>query len=220
MGTGQQDCDLPTRGSGPIVAFDFDGTLTVRDSFNAFLAWRTPPPRLARELLGLIPAALTYLVNRDRERLKTATVARFLAGVPVEALQTDASAFCGELWPELMRPDALAVWRDWGDRGAHRVIVTASPEILVAPFAARLGADELIGTRLKLDGEGRVVGAFLSPNCRAAEKVVRLQQRFGPTVRLAAAYGDSSGDVEMLALADEPGYRVFRQRPRRRPQSA
>ena len=26
--------------TAPIVAFDFDGTLTVRDSFTAFLKWR------------------------------------------------------------------------------------------------------------------------------------------------------------------------------------
>ena len=32
-------------------------------------------------------------------------------------------------------------------------------------------------------------------------------------IRLAAAYGDTSGDTEMLAIADEPGFRVFNQRP-------
>ncbi|MFN4092775.1 MAG: HAD-IB family hydrolase, partial [Brevundimonas sp.] len=45
------------------------------------------------------------------------------------------------------------------------------------------------------------------------EKVVRLQAAYGPDIRLAAAYGDTSGDTEMLAIADEPGFRVFKQRP-------
>ena len=27
----------------PIVAFDFDGTLTIRDSFTEFLRWRAGP---------------------------------------------------------------------------------------------------------------------------------------------------------------------------------
>jgi len=31
-------------------------------------------------------------------------------------------------------------------------------------------------------------------------------------VRLAAAYGDTGGDREMLQLADVKGYRVFHQR--------
>jgi len=43
--------------------------------------------------------------------------------------------------------------------------------------------------------------------------VRRLRAAYGPSVRLAAAYGDTSGDAEMLALADEAGFRVFRERP-------
>jgi phosphatidylglycerophosphatase C len=43
--------------------------------------------------------------------------------------------------------------------------------------------------------------------------VLRLQATYGQDVRLKAAYGDTAGDREMLQLADEPGYRVFTQRP-------
>jgi phosphatidylglycerophosphatase C len=93
------------------------------------------------------------------------------------------------------------------------VIVTASPETTVAPFARRLGAEALLGTQLVFDGAGRVTGAFAGPNCRGEEKVRRLRAVYGPDVRLAAAYGDTSGDTEMLAIADEAGFRVFRQRP-------
>jgi phosphatidylglycerophosphatase C len=204
-------------GSNPpkrdIVAFDFDGTLTVRDSFNAFLAWRAPPLRLVSGLVRLTPPALRYVFDRDRERLKSAAVAEYLQGLTAQKLQAEAESFCTEVWDDFMRPDALETWRRWGELGALRVIVTASPETTVAPFAGRLGADELIGTRLKLDAEGRVTGAFDGRNCRAAEKVVRLRARFGPEVRLKAAYGDSSGDVEMLELAQEAGMKVFKGRP-------
>jgi phosphatidylglycerophosphatase C len=198
-----------------IVAFDFDGTLTVRDSFNAFLVWRTPPLRLLSGLVRLTPAVLRYVFDRDRERLKSAAVATWLKGLTPEALQAQAEAFCAEVWDRFMRPDALAVWRRWGEAGALRVIVTASPELTVGPFARRLGADELIGTRLKLDGQGRIAGPFDGRNCRAAEKIVRLEARFGPGVRLRAAYGDSSGDVEMLERAEEAGMKVFVGNPAR-----
>ncbi|HRD45466.1 MAG TPA: HAD-IB family hydrolase, partial [Caulobacter sp.] len=36
---------------------------------------------------------------------------------------------------------------------------------------------------------------------------------FGEDVRLTAAYGDTAGDREMLKIADEKGYRVFKGRP-------
>jgi phosphatidylglycerophosphatase C len=83
----------------------------------------------------------------------------------------------------------------------------------VAPFAARLGADRLLGTRLVLDAEDRIVGALHGRNCRGAEKVSRLEEAFGPGLRLAAAYGDSAGDREMVAIAGAGGVGVFKGRP-------
>jgi phosphatidylglycerophosphatase C len=197
----------------PLVAFDFDGTLTIRDSFGAFLGWRAPRSRFVSGLVRLTPAALRYVVDRDRERMKAAAVAEFLTGLPKAELQAEAEAFCDTAWPRLMRPDALAAWRAWGDKGAHRVIVTASPDLVVAPFARRLGAEDLIGTRLAFDGEGRVTGAFATRNCRGPEKVCRLEAAYGPGLKLAAAYGDTSGDREMIAIAEEKGFRVFRAKP-------
>jgi phosphatidylglycerophosphatase C len=64
-----------------------------------------------------------------------------------------------------------------------------------------------------VDGQGRITGALDGPNCRGPEKVVRLQAAFGQDVRLAAAYGDTAGDREMLAIAETRGYRVFRAKP-------
>jgi phosphatidylglycerophosphatase C len=128
-------------------------------------------------------------------------------------LEREARAFADAVWDRFMRPDALAVWEDWGRRGAERVIVTASPETLVAAFGRRLGADRLIGTRLAFDAEDRAAGGFDGVNCRGPEKVRRLEAVYGPGVRLAAAYGDTAGDREMLAIAAETGYRVFTARP-------
>lgn len=198
-----------------IVAFDFDGTLTVRDSFTAFLKWRTTPSRFVSGMARLTPAALRYVLDRDRERLKAAAVAEFLTGAPRATLEQQAQSFADTVWDRFMRPDALAVWRRWRDEGARLVIVTASPETTVAPFARRLGADDLIGTQLAFDAEDQVSGTFATPNCRAAEKVCRLRAAFGPDVTLAAAYGDTSGDTEMIALAAEKGFRVFRGVPGR-----
>ena len=196
-----------------VVAFDFDGTLTVRDSFTAFLKWRAGPARYNRGMVNLLPAAISYLGHRNRGRIKAAAVREFLIGVPRGQLEAEARAFAEIMAPRLLRPDAVRTWRRWGQRHAKLVIVTASPDIVVAPFARGLGADLLIGTELAFDDHDRVVGVFLGPNCRGAEKVRRLQDVFGPDLRLAAAYGDTSGDREMLAIADEPGYRVFQEKP-------
>ncbi|MGZ8407676.1 MAG: HAD-IB family hydrolase [Caulobacteraceae bacterium] len=202
----------PAKGA-PIVAFDFDGTLTIRDSFTEFLRWRAGPGAWALGLVKLAPALATYARDRDRGAIKAASVREFMRGAERGALQADAQRFADRIWPRFMRPDALACWNAWGERGAHRVIVTASPETTVAPFARRLGAEALLGTPLVFDADGRVTGAFAGPNCRGEEKVRRLRAAYGADIRLAAAYGDTSGDTEMLAIADEPGFRVFTRHP-------
>lgn len=199
--------------SGPLVAFDFDGTLTVADSFTAFLRWRAGTTGWLAGLAALGPATARYLVDRDRGRIKAAAVAQFLNGVEALQLSEEAERFADQVWHRFMRPDALACWEDWGKKGAHRVIVTASPALTVAPFARRLGAEALLGTELALDDDGRVTGAFVGENCRGEEKVERLIRAYGPDVVLEAAYGDTSGDAEMLARAAHPGFRRFRQRP-------
>lgn len=197
----------------PLVAFDFDGTLTWRDSFRAFLAWKSGSGGYALGLAKLAPDAVGWLGHHDRGRLKAAMVRRFLRGARQEDVEAQARAFATDHARDLLRPDALRLWRQWQARNARLIIVTASPEIIVGPFAHGLGADLLIGTRLVIDSDHRLTGDLSGPNCRGPEKVARLRDIFGNDVRLEAAYGDSAGDLEMLALADEAGMKVFGARP-------
>jgi phosphatidylglycerophosphatase C len=200
----------PPRKDQAIVAFDFDGTLTVRDSFTQFLRWRAGAGGWFLGLTRMAGDLAAYAGDRDRGRLKAASVREFLKGTPRAQLEADAEAFAGQAWPGFIRHDALACWKNWGAKGAYRVIVTASPETTVAPFARRLEADALLGTPLVFDADDRVTGAFAGPNCRGEEKVRRLRAAFGEDMKLAAAYGDTTGDTEMLAMAAEAGFRRFK----------
>jgi phosphatidylglycerophosphatase C len=161
----------------------------------------------------LAPNALAYLFHRDRGRIKAAATREFLRGVARDRIEADAREFAERFSRSLLRPDAVAAWKRWRGERVRLVIVTASPDLIVAPFARGLGADALIGTELDFDAENRVTGDFATPNCRGPEKVVRLKAAFGPDLELKAAYGDTGGDREMLAMAEIAGYRVFEGRP-------
>jgi phosphatidylglycerophosphatase C len=107
----------------PLVAFDFDGTITVKDSFTAFLGWRAGPLRYALGGLRMAPSLLAYLGDRDRGRLKARAVAEYLTGMPREVLEEEARTFAELSGPKLLRPDALAAWRRWRAEGATLAIV-------------------------------------------------------------------------------------------------
>lgn len=197
----------------PVVAFDFDGTLTIRDSFSAFLKWRAGPLRWWLGCLRLAPAGLAYAFNRDRGRIKAAAVREFLRGTTRDRLDAEAREFAEQFSRSLLRPDAVEVWKRWRNDRVRLIIVTASPEFVVAPFARGLGADLLIGTLYAFDAQDRITETYVSPNCRGPEKVVRMKQAFGDGFRLKAAYGDTAGDREMIAMAETSGYQIFKGKP-------
>jgi phosphatidylglycerophosphatase C len=211
----QPSKDFGANGEKCVVAFDFDGTLTICDTFTDFLRWRAGPVGWLIGLVRLIPESCLWVFHRDRGRIKSAAARVYLGGVDETVLAQDAARFAELKWARMMRPDALACWREWGEKGVHRVIVTASPAITVAPFARQLGAENLLGTTMEFDSDNKVTGTFVGPNCRGPEKVRRLKVAYGDDVTIIAAYGDTSGDHAMLAAADLTGYQVFREKPKR-----
>ena len=88
--------------------------------------------------------------------------------------------------------------------------MSASPELYVHPLAILLGGRAGLGTRLEVDGEGKITGRFDGANNRGPEKVARLDRWLCETgtTDLASvevyAYGDSAGDDALLARATRP----------------
>jgi phosphatidylglycerophosphatase C len=198
-----------------VAAFDLDGTLTRRDTLLPFLLKACGHAATYRAVLGVSLLLVRALAGGERrDAAKEALLVRLLAGRPVESLAEVAEAFADEVMASgLLRPDMLERVAEHRRAGHELVIVSASPELYVAPLGRRLGFDAVLGTRLETDAEGRLTGRLLGPNCRGAEKTVRLREWLGGDESTELfAYGDSRGDREMLAMAGT-GIRVHRRRP-------
>lgn len=193
-----------------VVAFDFDGTLTDRDSFVAFLDFAKGKAGVAKAFITQ-PSLLTqYLATKDRGALKSRLLYKLLGPISQEDLEILIRAFTTTIGTGLFRADAIDAWDRHNLPDRQRVIVTASPQLLVAPFGQMIGADRVIGTRLGFDAQGRLKPDLDGPNCRGAEKMCRLREVYGDRLDLEAAYGDTAGDREMLAAARHGHYRVFK----------
>ncbi len=196
-----------------IAAFDFDGTLTWTDSFNAFLFDTCGASRVATAAVTHPGLWIDYLRTYDRGALKSRFLYSLLGPVSQAELQDRIARFAAKRGRSLFRPDALEAWEGHAKSGHRRVIVTASPELVVAPLGALIGADLVIGTRLSFSDDGHLRRDLDGVNCRGPEKVRRLREAFGDGLDLDSAYGDTSGDREMIAAARHGHYRVFHGKP-------
>jgi phosphatidylglycerophosphatase C len=89
------------------------------------------------------------------------------------------------------------------------ILVSASLEIYLLPWAKTIGLDQVIGTRLAVQN-GLLTGRIIGQNCYGAEKVKRLQAVLGDLSQYCIyAYGDSRGDRELLEIATCPYYRPW-----------
>jgi phosphoserine phosphatase len=66
-----------------------------------------------------------------------------------------------------------------------------------------LGLDAVIATELEVGPDGALTGEIVGANVRRAEKVRRLEAWLGGDAEIWA-YGDSTGDRELLERADHP----------------
>lgn len=193
-------------GAQPLAAFDLDGTLTRRDTLMPFLRRAVGRDRAYRAVLAssLPLARAVALGGAHRDRAKAAVLRRALAGFPRATLAEMAESYADHVVAQDLRPDVRARV-DWHRTEGHElVLVSASPELYVAPIGRRLGFDEVLATRLEVGADDRLTGRLMGSNCRGPEKVARLREWRGDTLVVTYAYGDSTGDREMLALAETP----------------
>jgi phosphatidylglycerophosphatase C len=194
----------------PVLAvFDFDGTLTYRDSFVPFLRFAFGNKIFIRKLLRMARPSHSYLMKRiSRDDLKAQLIRTFLRGVTLAWLEQQAQYFCDKSWAQLMRPKGLVAVSDQLLGGATVTICSASPALTLKPFAAKLGV-QLIGTQLEAVN-GILTGEIEGQNCRCVQKVMRLEAEYGSLKHyLVRAWGDSPGDEQLLAVAQEPRWREF-----------
>lgn len=189
-----------------VAAFDVDGTLTTRDCVVPFMRRVTGARRIVPRLAMRAHETLPTLLRRDRDRLKALAAAAAFRGKREDDIRHRGGDFAQHVHDHWLRTDTMERFREHLDAGDLVVLVSASFEVYLQPFADLLGADGVLATKLSAR-DGLLTGALDGPNCRGPEKVRRLhdwldQHHGGRAGCEVVAYGDSSGDRELLGDAD------------------
>ncbi|UYQ95062.1 haloacid dehalogenase-like hydrolase [Chitinophaga horti] len=193
-----------------IAFFDFDGTITTKDTLWEIIRFQKGTPALVAGWLVMAPVLVMFKLKLlSNQRTKELMLRYHFKGMPLTKFQQGCDAFCKEALPAMIRPGALQEIAQHKANGTRVIVVTASAENWVAPWCREMGI-ECIGSKLAVDN-GNVSGMLVGLNCNGNEKVCRINATLDvKDYEKIYAYGDSSGDKDMLAIAHEANFRPFR----------
>ncbi|MBX2916010.1 MAG: haloacid dehalogenase-like hydrolase [Cyclobacteriaceae bacterium] len=192
-----------------LILFDFDGTITNRDTLFAFTRFTTGNFRYIVGLSIVFPILVLHKIGLINSHLtKEFFLKHFFRNFDQKQFEIKCHEFCEHILPNIIRKDAYQAIKAHKQAGDKLVIVSASPENWILPWANREGI-QVISTKLAFSN-GKYTGKLGSLNCNGLEKANRIKQelRLNEYAHIIA-YGDSPGDWEMFRLAHEHYFKIF-----------
>lgn len=193
-----------------IAFFDFDGTLTTKDSLAEIIKFIHGDLRFLAGVAASLPIIAGFKLGlTDRQKSKESLLTHFFGGMKEAEFQQKCHSFSKEIIPQIIRPGAREKLQWHRDQQHQLVLVSASAENWLKDWCM----DQkmlCVATQLETKN-GILTGKIVGKNCHGKEKVNRIQQHFNLDEYDAIyAYGDTSGDLPMLSLASHAIYKPFR----------
>ena len=183
--------------------FDFDGTITTKDTLFDFIRFTYGRCGLAKCLLLNVWNLSLYAAKlRSNERAKEIMLATMIKETSSAVFEEQCKRYSMERVPQIIKENTKEIIEKHLTDGETLFIVSASPENWIRPWAMKNGFTEVIATKLE-EKDGMLTGKFASRNCYGEEKVNRLKEFFTDRQQVyITAYGDSNGDKPMLNYAN------------------
>lgn len=191
-----------------LYLFDFDGTLTYKDTMFLFLKFYNPA-KYSIQFLKHVPLfILLKLKLANAEAVKKSFISSILKGESRYNIDKKAKLFFDENYPSLIRENASDFINNIDREHTESYIVSASLDIWVQPFAEKFNMT-LLATKAEFKDDV-FTGKFIGKNCNKDEKVCRIEAELGDKkFDKIIAFGDTSGDKPMFKFANESHYRFF-----------
>ena len=193
-----------------LALFDFDGTISSKDSFLGFL-FSVAPTRVVSTALTHLYQVAAYSRGRfPNQAMKELFLEEVLGGKKLKELEEHSRHYCDHRIPKIIRPGFHSCLQEHLTQNTRVIVVSATPKFILKPWCDALKL-ELLATELETDSKSRLTGKISGKNCMAEEKVVRIRQLLDPDdYNQIFTYGDSSGDLPMLKLASSEKNRHYR----------
>lgn len=191
-----------------MYCFDFDGTLTYKDTMFMYLKFYDSTKYRIQFLRHVPLFILLKLKLAETEKVKKSFIGSILKGQSQEKIEQKSKQFFEQHYPKIVRENALDFIKNIDRNNTQSLLVTASLDIWVKPFAEELKM-ELVSTRAEFKN-GVFTGNFVGKNCNGKEKLIRIKEEINDSkYDKIIAFGDTSGDRPMLKWANEGHYQFF-----------
>ena len=200
-----QDSQMKTT-KNIVAYFDFDGTLTHKDTLIPFLIYTVGISRFILKIPRLLPVAILYLLNIiSNEEAKERTLIILIRGYSFGQLEEKAKNFAELKLAKYIKPEVFNKLEYHFEHDHTIILVSANLAMYLRYFAKKHAIDAVIATEVEFNG-GVCTGCLATRNCYGHEKVNRItdylaQQKSG--FMYSYGYGNSHGDYELLNYVDE-----------------
>ncbi len=199
--------------SKPSIAFfDFDGTITSKDTLAEIIKFAKGKFAYYTGLIILSPVIIAYKLKwLSNHKAKEIMLRYFFKGMLLPNFNTICEDFTKNKLPSLLRKEALRAIRDHIENKTKVVVVSASPVNWVKPWCDQYNID-CIATCLEIKNN-KLTGKISGRNCYGQEKVNHISNNYQlNSYSDIYAYGDTKGDLPMLALSTHKFYKPFRKK--------
>jgi phosphatidylglycerophosphatase C len=192
-----------------LALFDFDGTITKRDSFLEFIKYYKGRTSFILGLIILSPILFLYKIGIIKNwRAKEMVFTYFFRNESFKEFSSKCEDFSLEIIPNMVKPKAMQKILGHLNKGDRVIIISASFENWLIDWCKSMHI-ELIGSKIEVR-ENLVTGKIYGKNCFGNEKVNRLNQYLDISKYSEIyAYGDSKGDFPLLDLSTQRFYKVL-----------
>jgi phosphatidylglycerophosphatase C len=182
-----------------IYFFDFDGTITEKDSFLLFTFYSVSKKKY---ILYWLRTIILYPIL-SKSRLKEYFFNHFKC-LDLSNFNIICNSFSNKKINNTIKESFLNL-----SLNSEVVIVSASISNYLKPWCDEMGFD-LISTELEVK-DGKLTGKFSTPNCNGDEKVRRIKEKYDLSLYDEIhVFGNSKGDFPMLELGTHKYYKFFK----------
>ncbi|WP_337873195.1 HAD-IB family phosphatase [Ignavibacterium sp.] len=187
-----------------LFVFDFDKTITVSDTIlpiSRYLSeWFNQKYKFRIIQFYFLLFRLNVISGKSFKEMITATL---LAGKEYDLIENVITQFYNAHSSELFNKEIIQLIKSEKEKGNKIIIITSNLNLFVNPVKNTFPVDDIFATTIEVK-ENKIGNYIKGKNCTGNVKAEILQQyKTLNNFEKITAYGDSTGDFEMLLKADE-----------------